>query len=592
MSRNNIVIGIAGSGGDGIITAGELLVKAASSDGLFVFMLKSYGPQIRGGESSIKLRMSELPITSQGDKLDVLVVLNWKDFLRFKSELLLEDDVVIVSDSDDKFPEEDIPIDKNKMNNWYKIPIAEIAKESSGTKQSKNIVMLGIVSELFNLPKEALKRSIKKKFEKKGQKVVDSNIIALNAGQDHVKNSLTKIDPLEFEYKEHEPRLVMEGNEAIAYGAIYAGLDFFAGYPITPSSEIMQWIGRFLPKYGGTIMQMEDELASINAIIGASFVGKKSMTATSGPGISLMNEGIGLASMTELPVVIVNVQRGGPSTGLPTKTEQADLMQAIWGSHGDSPRVVIAPADVEDCFDSTVLAFYIAEKYQMPVILLSDGFIGHRKESINPAHLKDKKYGFKKINSRKTPTKEELKDYKRFKITEDGISPISYPGIEGGEHQTAGIAHDEYGYPSSDVDVHKKMTIKRYAKYKAIKKEFSFARFYGSDDAEIGVIAWGSTKGAVKEAVKKANEKGIKVQAIIPQIIYPFLMKPFKKFLENKKKVIIVEMSYSGQFTRYLRGFVNFKKYGVTTFPYLITGGAPFTVEEILNKITEVTEEK
>nr|MDA3870851.1 2-oxoacid:acceptor oxidoreductase subunit alpha [Candidatus Neomarinimicrobiota bacterium] len=465
MSRNNIVIGIAGSGGDGIITAGELLVKAASSDGLFVFMLKSYGPQIRGGESSIKLRMSELPITSQGDKLDVLVVLNWKDFLRFKSELLLEDDVVIVSDSDDKFPEEDIPIDKNKMKKWYKIPIAEIAKESSGTKQSKNIVMLGIVSELFNLPKEALKRSIKKKFSKKGQKVVDSNIIALNAGQDHVKNSLTKIDPLEFEYKEHEPRLVMEGNEAIAYGAIYAGLDFFAGYPITPSSEIMQWIGRFLPKYGGTIMQMEDELASINAIIGASFVGKKSMTATSGPGISLMNEGIGLASMTELPVVIVNVQRGGPSTGLPTKTEQADLMQAIWGSHGDSPRVVIAPVDVEDCFDSTVLAFYIAEKYQMPVILLSDGFIGHRKESINPAHLKDKKYGFKKINSRKTPTKKELKDYKRFKITKDGISPISYPGIEGGEHQTAGIEHDEYGYPSSDVDVHKKMTIKRYAKY-------------------------------------------------------------------------------------------------------------------------------
>ena len=167
MSRNNIVIGIAGSGGDGIITAGELLVKAASSDGLFVFMLKSYGPQIRGGESSIKLRMSELPITAQGDKLDVLVVLNWKDFLRFKLELLLEDDVVIVSDSDDKFPEEDIPIDKNKMKKWYKIPIAEIAKESSGTKQSKNIVMLGIVSELFNLPKEALKRSIKKKFEKK-----------------------------------------------------------------------------------------------------------------------------------------------------------------------------------------------------------------------------------------------------------------------------------------------------------------------------------------------------------------------------------------------------------------------------------------
>lgn len=592
MARNNIVLGMAGSGGDGIITAGELLVKAASSDGLFVFMLKSFGPQIRGGESSIKLRMSEKPVATQGDKLDVLVVLSWKDFLRFKSELLLEDNVIIVSDSDDKFPEENIPIDKNKMKQWYKIPIAELAKKSSGTKQSKNIVMLGVIAELFNLPKEALKRSIKKKFGKKGQKVVDSNIIALNAGQDHVKNSLTKTDLLKFEYKKHEPRLVMEGNEAIAYGAIYAGLEFFAGYPITPSSEVMQWVGRFLPKYGGTIMQMEDELASINSIIGASFVGKKSMTATSGPGISLMNEGIGLASMTELPTVIVNVQRGGPSTGLPTKTEQADLMQAIWGSHGDSPRVVIAPADVEDCFDSTVLAFYIAEKYQMPVIILSDGFIGHRKESINPERLKDKKSGFKKINRRKTPTKEELKDYKRFEITKNGISPITYPGIEGGEHQTAGIEHDEYGYPSSDVDVHKKMTIKRYSKYNAIKEEFSFERFYGPDDAEIGIIAWGSTKGAVKEAVKKANEKGVKIQALIPQIIYPFLLKPFKKFLQNKKKVIIVEMAYSGPFERYLRGFINFGKYGVTTFPYRIPGGAPFTVEEILNKITEVLKEK
>jgi len=216
---------------------------------------------------------------------------------------------------------------------------------------------------------------------------------------------LEKTDDLTFKYKTHEPRIVMEGNEAIAYGAVYAGLEYFAGYPITPSSEIMQWIAKFLPKYGGTVMQMEDELASINAVIGASFAGKKSMTATSGAGISLMNEGIGLASMTELPAVIVNVQRGGPSTGLPTKTEQGDLMQAIWGSHGDSPRVVLAPADVEDCFDTTILAFYIAEKYQMPVIILSDGFIGHRKESINPERIKIKNQVSKKSTEDKLQMK-------------------------------------------------------------------------------------------------------------------------------------------------------------------------------------------
>jgi len=592
MARNNIVLGIAGSGGDGIITAGDLLMKAASHDGLFVFMMKSFGPQIRGGESSIRLRMSENPVATQGDKLDILVVLNWKDFPRFKLELLLEDDVVIISDSADKFPEEDIPIEKSKMKNWYKIPMTEIAQESSGTTQSKNIVMLGIIAELFNLPKEALKEIIKIRFAKKSQEVIDSNINAINAGQNYIKNSFTKKDSLKFEYKKQAPKLVMAGNEAIAYGAMYAGLDFFAGYPITPSSEIMQWIGRFLPKYGGTILQMEDEIASINTIIGASFAGKKSMTATSGPGISLMNEGIGLASMTELPIVVVNVQRGGPSTGLPTKTEQSDLMQAIWGSHGDSPRVVIAPSDVEDCFDSTVLAFYIAEKYQIPVLVLSDGFIGTRKESVDPTRFKDEHYGFKKTNQRLTPTKIELVDYKRFKYSIDGISPVSYPGIEGGEHQTAGIEHDEYGRPSSDVDVHRDMTIKRHAKFKAIKEEFNFDRFYGPDDAEIGIVAWGSTKGAVKEAVMKANASGIKVQAIIPQIIYPFLVKPFINFIKNKKNIMIVEMAYSGPFSKYLKGFIDFGKYGVKTFPYRIPGGAPFTVEEILNKIKEVAKEK
>ena len=447
--------------------------------------------------------------------------------------------------------------------------------------------MLGAISELFSLPKEALQKSIEKKFRSKEKQIIDSNVSALRAGQDFVKKEIKKIDPLAFEYEKREPRLVMQGNEAVALGAMYAGLEFYAGYPITPSTEIMEWISRYLPQKGGISMQMEDELASINAIIGASFAGKKAMTATSGPGISLMNEGLGLASMAELPVVVVNVQRGGPSTGLPTKTEQSDLMQAIWGSHGDSPRVVIAPSDVEDCFDCTVLAFYIAEKYQMPVIVLSDQFIGHRKESINPASIGSNQSGFRLTYKRDIPTAEELEDYKRYKITENGVSPITYPGIKGGQYLGSGIEHGENGWPKQDVKTHQDMTEKRWRKFDHIKHEFRFERFYGPEDAKLGIIAWGSTKGAVKEAVAKANAMGISVGAIIPQLIFPFLIEPFKEFIRNKERVIIPELSYAGQFRRYLRGFLRFSQYGCKVTPFRKTGGAPFMVSEILDKIKE-----
>lgn len=586
LNNRNIVIGIAGSGGDGVISAGEILVNAASSEGLFVFMLKSVGPQIRGGESSVRVRMSDMPVSTQGDRVDILVVLSWKDFLRFKSEMLLEKKVIIVSDVNDPMPDEDIPLTESQREFWYKIPFAELSKDLTGTTQAKNVIMLGAISELFSLPKEALQRSVKKRFRHKNQSVIDSNITALKAGEEYVKKNFNTYESFSFEYEPRGPRLVMQGNEAMALGAMYAGLEFYAGYPITPSTEIMEWISKYLPQKGGICMQMEDELAAVNAIMGASFAGKKAMTATSGPGISLMNEGLGLASMAELPLVVVNVQRGGPSTGLPTKTEQADLMQAIWGSHGDSPRVVIAPADVEDCFDCAVLAFYIAEKYQMPVIVLSDQFIGQRTESISLEFISSPDRGFRLLYDRDTPSPEDLEDYKRYKYTETGVSPMSYLGIKGGEYLGSGIEHGESGNPDSNVSTHLKMTEKRWKKFDHIKKEFRFERFYGPRKAKLGIIAWGSTKGAVKEAVMKANEMGIPVAAMIPQLIFPFLIDPFREFIEHKDMIIIPELSYAGQFRRYLRGFLRFSQYNCKVKPFRKTGGAPFMVEEILDQIT------
>jgi 2-oxoglutarate ferredoxin oxidoreductase subunit alpha len=342
---------------------------------------------------------------------------------------------------------------------------------------------------------------------------------------------------------------------------------------------------KILPKYEGLCIQAEDELAAVNMAIGASFAGVKAMTATSGPGLSLMSESIGLASMAEIPLVVVDVQRVGPSTGIPTKTEQGDLQQALYGGHGDAPRIVIAPADVEDCFDVTVQAFYISEKYQIPVIILSDQFIAQRKETVRKEGLFLDENGFKKRSTRKIPSQEEQNDYKRYMFIPGGVSPMSYPGLPGATYQAAGIEHDEYGYPNSDVTVHEKMNEKRFAKFKLIREELDFVRTYGDSEAELGIIAWGSSKGAVKEAVLKANKNGMRVSAVIPQIIYPFPTEKFTEYLKPVKRLIIVEVSFSGHFRRYLRSFIRFGPRELIAFAR--SGGASLTVEEIYNKIVE-----
>lgn len=588
MECNDIVIAMAGSGGDGVVSAGEILASAGASEGIHAFMLKSFGPQIRGGESSCRVRLCEQQIQSHGDRVQVLGVFNWKDFARFKSEMAFTEPLVIVQDSADKTPEDKIPLDDGIKKIIYSVPIGDLAKEKAGTTQAKNIVMLGILSALFELPSNGIQNAIKKRFRKKSQEVIDSNLKAFQAAVEYVQEEMEKIDDVRFTYQPSEAKVLMEGNEALAYGALYAGCRFFAGYPITPASELLEWMGRELPRYDGTMLQAEDELAAISMIIGASFAGEKAMTSTSGPGLSLMSEQIGLASIAELPLVIVDVQRTGPSTGIPTKTEQSDLQQALYGTHGDANRVVIAPADVEDCFDVGVEAFYIAEKYQVPVIVLSDQYLGQRKETFDQTALFGNGNGFMKTMNRVTPSEEELKDYKRFRITETGVSPMTYPGIKNGTYQAAGIEHGEDGLPTSDVAVHARMTEKRFSKNKYIAEELNFVRFYGPEDAEIGVIGWGSTKGAIKEAVLQLNAEGYAVSAAIPQIILPFPQAKMEKYLEPLKKVIVAELSYTGQFYKYLKGFLRFGDREL--IPYARSGGSSFDVEEIYNAVKQELE--
>lgn len=578
MASNDIIIGIVGSGGDGVITAGEFIVSAVSSDGLFSFLTKSYGAQIRGGESSCRVRVSQNPVLSQGDELDVLVVLSWADYLKFEHEIDLHPKTVIVHDEDDEMPEDHV--EGWAGNPTYRIPFKRLAKEEMQTVLTKNIIMLGTIIELFGIPESGVARAIEKKFAKKSG-VAAKNIEALACGRTWVKENITKADDFMLDVKTGEPKLVMEGNNALAFGATVAGCRFYAGYPITPASEVMHWMARYLPSLGGTVVQAEDEISAAGMVVGASFGGEKAMCATSGPGFSLKSEMLGLSSISEVPMVIVNVQRGGPSTGIPTKSEQADLMQAVYGSHGDCPRVVIAPTDVEDCFDTAVYAFDIAEEFQIPVVLLSDQFIGQRKETVRPFDLTRRK-----VYDRVKPTEDELVDYKRYRLdTETGISPMAVPGMKGGQYPAGGIEHNEVGDPSSRVDYHHAMTEKRYRKYKHIVAKYSFVRRYGDEDAEVGVLAWGSTKGVVKEAVALLREEGYKVGAMIPQLLHPFPAEAFEDFLDGKKKLVVAELSYRGQFLQFIRSRCDIE---ADIHHHARTGGKPFSVHEIYEALKEV----
>jgi 2-oxoglutarate ferredoxin oxidoreductase subunit alpha len=486
----------------------------------------------------------------------------------------------VLYEATDETPRESIDLGSIESVRWVPVPFIELAKTSAGTTLAKNIVTLGILGELFNLPKEPVERAIRGKFTKKKAEVLEANLKGYAAGIEYAKTIEEHASGKRLQYTPGEPMLLMSGNELSAVAALHAGCRFFAGYPITPSSEVLHFLSQWMPKVGGYLVQTEDELSAIGAVIGGSFAGVKSMTATSGPGLALMTEMLGLAAMAEVPAVIIDVQRGGPSTGLPTKSEQSDLWQALWGSHGDAPRVVLAPADVEDCFHATVAAFNIAEEAQMPVIVLSDQFIAQRRETLSMLTLDHEVVG------RQVPSAGDLREYKRYKDTRSGISPMSWPGMKGGEYQTNGLEHGEDGTPSSMHILHEKMNAKRYRKLRLVRDKYSFYRRYGTERADVGIICWGSSKGPVKEAVMRANGRGEKVSAFVPQLLYPFPYHEFTEYLKTVDNVIVMELSYSAQFYKYLRTFLDLPE--ARTFVFKRSGGRNLTVSEVEDKIRKV----
>jgi 2-oxoglutarate ferredoxin oxidoreductase subunit alpha len=571
-----VTVRIGGEGGEGVISAGEILALAAAHAGLDVYTFRTYPAEIKGGHAMYQLRVGPDTILSQGDYLDVLVAMNREAFDRDHQDLdrygfLLYDG----KDGDKDLP----PATPERID--YLVPMTELARKI-GSPQSKNLIAVGATAALLNLPLEPIKEVVAHKFGRKGDKVVGKNLEALQVAIDYVRDNIKKRDIYKLTAQpsqRHKP--VMSGNECLSVGALAAGCDFYAGYPITPASDIMEWLARELPLRKGVVVQTEDEIAALAMVLGASYAGKKAMTATSGPGFSLMAELIGLASMAEIPAVIADIQRSGPSTGMPTKTEQGDLYTALYASHGESPRIVIAPTTVRDCFFQAINAFKLAQKFQMPVILLSDTNLAHRKESIDkPA---ESEYETPSPNGFYAPQPGE--HYQRYRITDTGVSPRTVPGIKHGRQMATGIEHTEDGLPNYEPPNRARMVRKRFEKLAAVEREFHEFDQFGHPQPDVGIVGWGSTQGVVRHAMARAADHGYRVAAFYPKLLNPLPSEALRTFVRSVRRIIVPEVNYQGQFANILAA-----RFGVDPIRINRYDGRPLVPKQIYDTILEVSQ--
>ena len=573
-TKNDLIIRIGGEGGEGVISVGDFITQACAHTGLDVYTFKTFPAEIKGGYAMYQVRASTERLYNQGDTFDVLCAFNGEAYNMNRASL--RPGTAIVYDSPSDFTP-DIPPGVFA----YPIPMTQTAKEMNNSR-AKNMVAMGAMSILFNIPVESLREVITAKFTRKGEGVVKGNLAAFERGRE-LAQALNKTDPWTLGTpKGKQDVIVMSGNNAIGLGALIAGLDFFAAYPITPATEVAIYVAKHLPKRGGTLIQAEDEIASISQVLGASYAGKKSMTSTSGPGLSLMSEMLGMAFMAELPCVVVDVQRGGPSTGLPTKHEQSDLFLAIHGGHGDAGRIVLSVESIHDCIDLTVVAFNLAEKYQCPVLLLSDGSLAFSTQNVpypDPS-------SYTIVNRKRWDGEGE---YRRYALTEDGISPMADPGTPGGMHIATGLEHSEAGLPSYASANHEAMQAKRFNKLKNVVNDVapvevdSGGAAERGDIADLGLIAWGSTIGVVREALQRLRAEGYKVSGFYPKLLNPLPVQQFEDFGASCKRLLLPEVNFQGQLAHFVRAETSLRPES-----YTICGGMPFTPEMIVNKVKEI----
>ncbi|GGF68028.1 2-oxoglutarate synthase [Terasakiella brassicae] len=573
MTSQTVSIAITGAGGAGVMTAGQMLLDAAAKAGLYGLMTRSSGPQIRGGEAAAFIRLSSDPVACPDDHFDVLFCFDWMNVDRFAAELPLRNDSVIIGDaSAGEAPD----VLKNSGARMVLVPLSDTAKEVEGGRP--NMIGLGMLGEIAGLPLDALSAILEKVLKRKGQTALDASIAGVKRGMEVAGELEAEIGiNLHLASKDSETtRWSLTGNEAAGMGAIRGGVRFCAAYPITPATEILEWLAPNLEKVGGTLVQAEDELASVNMIIGGSFGGVPSITATSGPGLALMTEALGLAVSAEIPIVVVDVMRGGPSTGIPTKSEQSDLNIALHGLHGDAPHIVTAPNSISDCLFTTQWTVHLAEALQTTAIVLSDQSLGQSRNVIDkPADLA--------FVAKREVAPAHVVDYKRYALTDSGVSPMAIPGTPGGEYVADGLETQENARPSSQAEDHYAQLDKRERKLTGFDYGQHWAEIEG--DSDFAVITFGSVTAPVREAIKRLEGEGQKVKLISMRLLAPALPDRFNEAMAGVKKALVVEQTHSKQFYRYLRSEFDLPK---DTTVLAKPGPLPFRPNEIVTQIKEL----
>ncbi|MBN1247554.1 MAG: 2-oxoacid:acceptor oxidoreductase subunit alpha [Anaerolineae bacterium] len=581
MDDTTVVVRIGGEGGEGTITLGDLFTRIAAVSGLEVYSFRTYPAEIRGGQVMYQTRLGLDRVMTEGDEAHVLVAMNRQAWVEEHGDLCRNAALVCEASAD-------IPENNNRQ---YPIPAEKIA-EALDWSRGKNFVLLGALIWFFRLDINGAEKLVKERMGRHPESL-EKNLVAMRRGYGYAERTYPEPFPFTLPLPDTvEERILLSGADAMALGALVAGCKFYAGYPITPATPLMESMAKFLPAFGGKLIQVEDEMAAINMAIGASYAGQLAMTATSGPGLSLMVEALGLASMAEIPLVIVNVQRAGPSTGLPTKTSQGDLFLALYGGHGDAPRFVLAPDSVKDCYFQTIYAFSLAERFQMPVIVLSDQSMAARQET---TPLPGEPWNGPL--SRITPTPEELADdYQRYAYTETGISPITHPGIPGGMYLAESLEHDAYGHPDQRPENHQRMMQKRANKVETARNMLSTwrmtSRRWGDAGAPFGIMGWGSTRGAVRETTKRLRAQGIPIEAIYPHTLLPMPDQAIADFISTKRAILVPELNFSGQFGRMIehRYYRELDELNVHIYQLKKEQGVPFKIREIYEATMDMIE--
>jgi 2-oxoglutarate/2-oxoacid ferredoxin oxidoreductase subunit alpha len=533
------VIRIAGNSQDGIQAIGGFLARLAGRSEQEVMTFMTIPSTISGGPSIFQVRIGSGEVLSAGDDADVLLAFYQHSYEGHLSSL--KKNGIVLYDSDHIEPK----AEWKETYHHVGIPISSLTVEAIGgtaKDKGKNIYALGLIARMFDLNVQKLEKLIHERFTGKDESIVKNALAAFHAGYGYSIGNIIETFRFVDSEKKDGHQVVMNGNEALAFGLIAAGVRFGAGYPITPWSDIMEILRRELPKYGGSFIQCEDEIASISMAIGASYGGRVAVTGSSGPGIALKSEAAGWAGMAEVPIVIVDIQRGGPSTGMPTSVEQSDLNIACYGSHGDSPRVVLAPANVEDCFYTAIEAVNVARKYNVPVYILSDQAIATRIEAFSEPNLE-------KVCQDISPDLTPVPDYKPYDLSvAEGFAPRVVPGtrILSGKYPIAtGLEHDEMGHPTGSPKLHTQMTAKRRKKLQALAASLPTPKIYGPSEGKVLLVGWGSTEGPIRESVDRARAAGDSISSIHLRSISP-LPPGLENIFSGFTHVFAVEMNDEG----------------------------------------------